>query len=135
MRRRVGAVLAAGVLALALFVPVHGTRAAPVSPAVRAEIDALLTRLESSGCAFSRNGAWHGASEARAHLLRKLEYLEGRSLVRTTEQFIERAASASSVSGKPYLVKCGQGEAIPSATWLATELRYLRAPGGDANPR
>ena len=41
------------------------------------------------------------------HLQRKYDYLLKKSLVDTSEQFIQRAASKSSVSGKPYRVKCG----------------------------
>jgi hypothetical protein len=95
---------------------------------VRSEIDALLGKLSSSGCEFSRNGSWHGAEEAKAHLLGKLHHLEKKSLVQNTEQFIERAASASSLSGKPYLVKCGSTAPVESRTWLYAELKALRAP-------
>ena len=101
--------------------------AAPVSAPVRAEIDALLASLGSSGCDFNRNGSWHRASEAKSHLLRKLEYLEGKNLVATTEQFIELAASSSSSSGKPYQVKCSGGAAIESRSWMLSQLKVVRA--------
>jgi hypothetical protein len=93
----------------------------------RPEIDALLLRLQSSGCSFNRNGSWHEAREARTHLLKKLEYLEDRNLVQTTEQFIERAATGSSLSGKPYLVRCGTAEPVESRIWLTQQLKVLRA--------
>lgn len=93
----------------------------------RPEIDALLGRLQSSGCSFNRNGSWYEASDARAHLVKKLEYLEDRNLVQTTEQFIERAASGSSLSGKPYLVRCGSAAPLESRTWLTQQLKALRA--------
>jgi hypothetical protein len=96
------------------------------SPA-RPEIDALLLRLQSSGCSFNRNGSWYEAREARAHLLKKLEYLEDRDLVQTTEQFIERAATGSSMSGKPYLVRCGTAQPVESRIWLTRQLKALRA--------
>jgi hypothetical protein len=100
--------------------------AAAPSPA-RPEIDALLARLQASGCSFNRNGTWYGAADARKHLLRKLEYLEDRDLVRTSEQFIERAGSGSSMSGKPYLVRCGGAAPVESRVWLGNELKALRA--------
>jgi hypothetical protein len=103
-------------------------QAEPLAPAVRGEIDALLGKLAASGCQFNRNGSWHSAVDARSHLLSKLEYLERKDLVRTTEQFIERGASGSSVSGKPYQVKCGTAEAVPSQRWLLAELKALRSP-------
>lgn len=102
-------------------------QAVPVAPPVRAEIDALLGRLQASGCQFNRNGSWHNAAEARTHLLRKLDYLEGKNLVSSTEQFIEQAASKSSSSGKPYLVRCGQAAAVESGPWMSSELKSIRA--------
>lgn len=109
----------------ALFVAA-AVHAEPLAPAVRAEIDTLLAKLSSSGCQFNRNGSWHSAAEAKAHLLGKLGQLERKDLVRSAEQFIERGASGSSVSGKAYLVKCGNAEAVPSQQWLTTELKALR---------
>jgi hypothetical protein len=107
--------------------------AEPVAPAVRAEIDALLARLAASSCSFNRNGSWHDAAEAKAHLLEKLAYLERRRLVQTTEQFIERAASGSSVSRKPYLVKCGDAAAVESRIWLTAELQAMRGARSDGD--
>ncbi len=105
-------------------------RAAPVAPAVRTEIDALLNRLQRSGCEFNRNGSWHTGEQAKAHLLKKLDYLEGRDAVHSTEQFIELAASASSATGTPYLVKCSSAAPLPSRQWLTGELATLRAGSG-----
>ncbi|MCC7326190.1 MAG: DUF5329 domain-containing protein [Burkholderiales bacterium] len=103
--------------------------AAPLAPAVQTEIDRLLGRLEASGCEFNRNGTWYAAPEVKPHLLRKLKYLEDRGLVQTTEQFIERAASGSSLSGQSYLVKCGDGASIQSGQWLRSQLQDLRSAG------
>lgn len=102
---------------------------ASLSPAARAEIDALLSRLEVSSCTFNRNGTWYPPAEAKAHLLRKLKYLEDRGAVESTEQFIERAASSSSTTGQPYLVKCGSGAPVQSGTWLLSQLQGLRTSG------
>jgi hypothetical protein len=101
--------------------------AASLSPAARAEIDALLARLEASSCMFNRNGTWYPATEAKSHLLRKLKYLEDRGAVGSTEQFIELAGSSSSATGKPYLVKCGSGAMIESRTWLQSQLQIIRS--------
>lgn len=116
--------LLAGLLATACL----GAAAAPVPPAVRAEIDGLMTRLSASNCQFERNGSWHSAVDARTHLLRKLDYIEKqRDTLASTEQFIALAASKSSFSGKPYRVKCGAAEPIPSRDWLNRELKAVRA--------
>jgi hypothetical protein len=90
------------------------------------EISNLLSRLGASGCQFNRNGTWYPPERAVEHLNTKYEYLAKRNLVPTAEAFIERAASESSMSGKPYLVKCGSGPETPSADWLRQELRRYR---------
>jgi hypothetical protein len=103
--------------------------AASLSPAARAEIDALLSRLEASSCTFNRNGTWYPATEAKSHLLRKLKYLEDRGAVQSAEQFIERGASSSSTTGQPYLVKCGSGAPVQSGAWLQAQLQVVRSSG------
>ncbi len=115
-------------LALAL-VPVTAAGAAgqPPSQVAGREIEQLFAALESSRCQFYRNGSWHGAAEASAHLRRKYEYLAERGLTPSAEAFIERAASQSSVSGKPYLVRCGTAEAVESRVWFMGKLREMRA--------
>lgn len=114
-------------LALVAFASVPAW-AAPAPAPVRAEIDALLKSLQSSGCQFSRNGTWYSAAEAQTHLNRKFEYLEGKNLVKSTEDFIELGASTSSSSGKPYLVRCGTTPAVESKAWLKARLTELRQP-------
>jgi hypothetical protein len=99
---------------------------AQAATATRTEIDNLLARLQASGCQFNRNGSWYTGSEARDHLLRKLDYLEGKGSIQNTEQFIQLAASSSSSSGKAYLVRCGNDAAVPSQQWLTRELAILR---------
>ena len=103
--------------------------AAPLPPAAKAEIDRLLSRLESSGCQFNRNGTWYSPAEAKSHLLRKLKYLEDRGAVTSAEQFIELAAAGSSMTGQPYLVKCGNGAPMQSSAWLLSELQRVRSSG------
>jgi len=119
--------LAALTLALVLGMPAH---AAPAPAAVRTEIEALLSALAASGCQFDRNGSWYSGSDARTHLLRKLAYLEDRTTLRSTEQFIELAATSSSSSGRAYQVRCGGAAVVPSALWLSKALAASRAGGG-----
>lgn len=107
--------------------------AAPAAAPVRGEIDALLAALQTSGCEFQRNGSWHGAAQARTHLLRKLEYIEKRSTLPSAEKFIELAASSSSASGQTYQVRCS-GTVQPSAQWFGKQLEKIRATGGSAAP-
>lgn len=115
-------------------VVVAASFAASPSPVARAEIEGLLGRLEVSGCEFQRNGAWYSATEAKAHLLVKLSYLEDRGMVASAEQFIERAATQSSMTGRSYLVRCASAAPVPSSVWLSAQLQLMRSarPGKSA---
>lgn len=95
--------------------------------AAQAEITRLIDTLGSSGCRFERNGKWYGGADARAHLQRKYDWLRKRNLAATPEQFITRAASSSSVSGRPYHVQCPGAAAQASADWFKQQLQRLRA--------
>lgn len=99
--------------------------AAPTAKAQR-EIDGFIAALGDSGCEFERNGSWHDAKKARAHLQKKYDYLRKRGLADTAELFIERGASKSSMSGKPYRVRC-PGKAVETAAhWFEQRLLMLR---------
>ena len=87
----------------------------------------LLGFVEGSGCEFQRNGTWHGSVAAQAHLRDKYRTLVARDLVDSTEQFIERAATQSSLTGQAYLVRCKGGPTISSKQWLSDELTHMRA--------
>jgi hypothetical protein len=93
----------------------------------RQEIAHLLDYVGQSGCQFNRNGSWHDSKAAREHLQEKYDYLQRRDLVPDTKAFIDRAASQSSMSGKSYLIRCGDGQPTTSAQWLNTELERYRA--------
>jgi Family of unknown function (DUF5329) len=102
--------------------------AAPAPPPVRAEIETMLKALRNSGCQFNRNGSWYTGAEAQSHLSKKFEYLEGKSLVNSAEDFISLGASTSSSSGKPYLVRCGSSQPVESKVWLQEQLKTIRLP-------
>jgi len=89
------------------------------------EINHLLHYIETSGCVFVRNNKEYNATEARDHIENKYEYVK--RWVKTTEDFIEYAATKSSITGKPYLIRC-DGCNQPSAKWLQTELERRRKP-------
>jgi len=94
---------------------------------VQMEVNFLLGFVEGSGCEFQRNGTWHSSVAAQVHLRDKYRYLAARDLIDTTEQFIERAATQSSLTGQPYQVRCKGGPTITSKQWLTDELSHLRA--------
>ncbi|CAN0592404.1 unnamed protein product, partial [Ectocarpus sp. 12 AP-2014] len=88
------------------------------------EIEALITAVETSSCVFERNGDRHEAADAAEHL--RLKYRRGKRYADTAEHFIERLASESSWSGKPYFIECENGR-VPSGEWLLRELNAQRA--------
>jgi hypothetical protein len=71
-------------------------------------------------------GTWHDAPRAVSHLQRKYEYLLDKGLIADADAFIQHAASQSSASGKPYLVKCGSQPERPSAEWFRAVLAKFR---------
>jgi hypothetical protein len=101
--------------------------AAPPPPAAQQEIKHLLAYLKDSGCEFNRNGTWYGANEATGHLKKKYDYLLKKELVASAEDFIRQAATESSMSGKPYTVRCGASSPSPSGEWFKAELEKHRA--------
>lgn len=98
---------------------------AEVSGNAKQEISHLFSHLKSSGCEFNRNGSWYTADAAVTHLNNKYEYLLGKNLITTTEDFIDRAASQSTMSHIAYIVKCGDKE-TKSAVWFNEELTKFR---------
>ena len=93
---------------------------------VQVEVDFLLGYVEGSGCEFYRNGTWHDSKAAQAHLRDKYRYLAARGLINSTEDFIEKVATQSSLSGEPYRVKCQDGAAVTTNQWLRVELVRFR---------
>lgn len=93
------------------------------TPIMNAEIDFLLQEVGSSRCVFIRNGSEHDADAARDHLA--LKRRRGRRYFDSAEEFIERIASKSSWSGKPYRIRC-DGEETTAERWFTDALERYR---------
>ena len=102
--------------------------ASPAPASVTAEVGVLLSKLETSGCQFSRGGSWYSGTDARSHLTMKFGHLEKKDFMKSTEDFITVGASTSSMSGKPYLVRCGANPPIESSIWLREQLQVICRP-------
>jgi hypothetical protein len=108
-----------------------GSRAARADEAVLAEaerqaIEALIESVaQLGGATFIRNGQPYPAASAARFLREK--WRSRRAEVRSAEDFIERVASFSSTTSKPYLIRFADGRELPSGEHLRAELAELRA--------
>ena len=93
-------------------------------PQTKAEIDELITFVQTSGVRFIRNGTEYSGADGAQHLRDKLGKAGGR--VKTTDDFITGIASKSYLSGKPYLVKFADGHTEPTGEWLRAHLAETR---------
>ena len=82
------------------------------------EIAHLIDFVRHSSCTFIRNGSDYTGSEAADHIQAKYEHFKDE--ISTVEEFIDRAASKSVTSGKPYEVRCA-GKTMPAADWIRAE--------------
>lgn len=110
-------------IAIVIFTVLSVFNSLPVTADTTEEVQFLLTFIEKSGCKFIRNGSEHSAEDARKHIERKYDYLGDR--IESADEFIRKAASKSSFSGKVYKVECGD-QKISSEQWLTTALQDYR---------
>lgn len=95
-----------------------------ISQGERARIEALIRHVETlEGAVFIRNGSEHTCKEAAAHMRRKWEALGER--VQTAEQFIEHAATKSSITGTPYKIRWKDGREVQSGPYLRERLKAI----------
>ena len=112
-----------------------GAAHAAPPPAAQAEIQYLLSTVASSECEFYRNGTWYGPKFAADHLSTKFKFLLAKNLVQSAEDFIEKAASRSGMSGQAYAIRCKGGAAVPTSQWLLILLARYRESLADALKR
>ena len=102
-----------------------GARAAPPAHEL-SRIEKLIRFVEGQkDMKFIRNGTEYTCAEAAQFLRGKMEAMGGE--VATARDFIERIASKSSMSGRPYQVKFADGKTMLAAQFLADELKRLEA--------
>ena len=124
VRRRL---LVIGSMALSgLMLASAGSSAAAPPPHEQARIDKLIRHVETQkGMTFIRNGTEYSCVDAARFLRGKMESMGAE--VTTAREFIERIATKSSMSGKPYQVRFNDGRLIPAAQFLGDELKRLEA--------
>jgi hypothetical protein len=120
-----------GMLGLALLGLGAGSTAAAAAPAPpQVEVEYLLNTIARSGCEFNRNGTWFDSQKASAHLRDKYNVLVALGRFVSALEFIEDAATKSSVTGRPYLIRCAGQEPVPTNQWLREALERYRRDGG-----
>ena len=88
-------------------------------------IDTLIQRVSKmSAMVFMRNGNEYNAADAAKHMQAKYDYFK-KELV-TAEDFIERCASRSEMTGQAYKVKLNNGTVRDANEFLNSELRTMR---------
>ena len=88
------------------------------------KIEALIKQVANlKDAKFVRNGSAYNADSAATFLRRKWEANE--SEVKTARDFIDKVASFSGTSGKPYLIRFKDGGEIKSRDFLLAQLKNL----------
>ena len=98
--------------------------AAAPPPHEQSRIEKLIRFVETQkDMKFIRNGTEYSCADAGKFLRGKLDSM-GKD-VTTAREFIERIATKSSMSGKPYEVKFGDGKTMLASQFLSEELKRL----------
>jgi hypothetical protein len=88
------------------------------------KIELLIHGIEGlKDATFIRNGSEYDAATAAKFLRKKWE--AHAKQITTAHDFIEKAASISSTSGKPYLIRFKDGHEVKCGEYLAGELKKL----------
>lgn len=122
-----GTLLVSAALVFVLAVSVSAISAAepPISQAERQKIETLILTVEKlSEATFIRNDRSYDSASAARFLRGKWRSRENE--VRSAEDFIEKVASFSSTTGKPYLIRFHDGRETPSAAFLREQLAHMK---------
>jgi predicted GTPase len=97
-----------------------------------ATIAHLLDFVRTSDVVFIRNGKEHSAEEAVDHIGKKYNHYKKK--INTPEDFIEKSATKSMMSGKLYEIRLKDGTVITCRDWLTAELaRYREMPAAESD--
>jgi adenine-specific DNA methylase len=122
--KSLGAARAAVLAALLVLQP--PLRAAQLNAEAEQEINALLQAVGGSGCQFFRGGSVYPAARAQEHLTNKYATIAARGLLASTEEFIDKTATRSSLTGQAYVIQCPEAAAQTSGDWMRAKLDAMR---------
>ncbi|HTH55385.1 MAG TPA: DUF5329 family protein [Cyclobacteriaceae bacterium] len=87
------------------------------------KIDFLLHQIEQLKAAkFWRNGISYSPVEAVDYLRMKMNWNDRARPIKSAKDFIERIASKSTISGKPYFIQMADGKRIETKVFLEQKL-------------
>lgn len=121
-------IVALGVFALVAVAAAQRGPTTSTQPALTEtkKIEALIKYVATlEGAVFIRNGSNHTPANAAQHMRSKWD--ASRNQIRTARQFIEQAASKSSLTGEEYRVRLKDGRTVSSESLLTAELDRLVA--------
>ncbi|HEX6800953.1 MAG TPA: DUF5329 family protein [Candidatus Binatia bacterium] len=111
-------------LLLVLVVTPSFLRAQTLPATENQKIEALIKHVgDLKDAKFIRNGSTYEPSSAVRFLRGK--WNANKTEVITARDFIDKVASMSGTSGKPYLIRFKDGKEIPSREFLLTELKKI----------
>jgi len=111
-------------LLLLLLAPPSFGQAQTLPTAEKQKIEALIKHVgDLKDAKFVRNGGTYEPSTAVRFLRGK--WNANRSRVMSAQDFIDKVASLSGTSGKPYLIRFDDGKEIKSSEFLLAELKKI----------
>ena len=95
-----------------------------LDPAEKQKIETLIEQVRTlKDARFIRNGSSYSADNAATFLSRKWQ--ANNSSVKSARDFIDKVASFSGTSGRPYLIRFKDGREIRSREFFLAELRKI----------
>jgi hypothetical protein len=112
------------VLLLLTLVTPSSRIAQAFDPAEKQKIETLIERVRTlKDARFVRNGSSYSADNAATFLSRKWQAND--ASVKTARDFVDKVASFSGTSGKPYLIRFKDGREIRSQEFFLAELKKI----------
>ena len=114
------------ILLIALLITPSILRAQTLPVTEKQKIDALIEHVgELKDAKFIRNGSSYEPATAVRFLRGK--WNANKAEVKTARDFIDKVATKSGTSGKPYLMRYSDGKEIPSREFLLAELQKIES--------
>jgi len=120
------------ILLIALLITPSILRAQTLPVTEKQKIDALIEHVgELKDAKFIRNGSSYEPATAVRFLRGK--WNANKAEVKTARDFIDKVATKSGTSGKPYLMRYSDGKEIPSREFLLAELKKIESNWQSSN--